>query len=203
MTMRIWTYSSWISVLSLALVLGCSVATSSQTAAAATDVPAPPGAANPQLPSFLNATVQNVTPDALTLVDGATFRISQATMFYRLKEQTTDDLSTGDYVRITARPQSDGGLLASQIVVPVGLTQNFPPFQFPIGGGELMNTARITTLDAGGMTIALASGDVHVTFAPEIDIRREVVGSLADVNSGSAVLVVSHPDRTDAIEIYQ
>ena len=65
-----------------------------------------------------------------------------------------------------------------------------------------MSTAHIKSVDASGMTITLATGDVLVTFAPEIEVRQEVAGSLADITPSSSVLVVAHPDRTDAIEVY-
>jgi hypothetical protein len=178
--MRCRLYSVIVLALTLPLVLGCTVPSArGAESPVATSVPEPASGPNSQLPSFLNGTVHNASPGALVLTDGQTFDISQATMFYQLERLTLADLNAGEYVRTTAKPQPDGTLLASLIVVPVSATQNqnFPPFQFPIGGDDLMNTARITSVNGDGMEIALASGEVRVSFLPQVDIRREVAGS--------------------------
>ena len=181
------------------LILGTTIASLVGCSGAASP---PPSAPSAQFPGFVNGTVQTATPDKLTLSDGETFNVSQTTAFFKLLKQTASDLKAGQFVRTTATAQPDGSLVASAIVVPVPPAQNFPPFQFPIGGGSLMSTAHIKSVDASGMTITLATGDVLVTFAPEIEVRQEVAGSLADITPSSSVLVVAHPDRTDAIEVY-
>jgi hypothetical protein len=205
--MRYTVWSTLILGLAIACLAGCggfvpSAMSVPAASISATPVPSSSSVPAAQFPSFLNGAVRTITPDRVTLLDGKTFDVSQRTMFYQLVKQAVGDLKMGQYVRTTATPQPDGGLLASSIVVPVPATQDFPPFQFPIGGGNLMNTARIKSLAGAGMSISLANGDVPVTFAPDIEIRREIPGSLADVRPGSLVLVVSRADRTDAIEVY-
>jgi hypothetical protein len=168
-------------------------ATPAPTAAATTNAPAAPPRTS------VDGTVQSIDATKLTLADGKSFTLSDATNVIRVVSIAAADLKAGQYVAVTAKRQPDNSLLAS-IVNVFPTTGN--TFQRPMDGGNIMTNATIDQISGNTFTITFTGGGAKVTLGPDVKINEFQRATRADVKTGNAVTVIATNDAAAAIQIH-
>jgi hypothetical protein len=137
--------------------------------------------------------VQAKNGATITLTDGTSFLTGDRTSVIVTHPGTPADLQPGQYVAITAQPQTDGTLLASIIAVFPESLRGVAIGQRPMDDGNLMTNAtiddaRISSNDAGELTVSFPGQSAQVRTAPGAQILLREPGSLSDVQVGSRVV---------------
>jgi hypothetical protein len=168
-------------------------ATPAPTAAATTNAPAAPPRTS------VDGTVQSIDATKLTLADGKSFTLSDATNVIRVVPIAAADLKAGQYVAVTAKRQPDNSLLAS-IVNVFPTTGN--TFQRPMDGGNIMTNATIDQISGNTFTVTFTGGGAKVTLGPDVKINEFQRATRTDVKTGNAVTVIATNDAAAAIQIH-
>ena len=133
----------------------------------------------------LGGTVQTVNGNTVTLDGGKSFTLSPQTAITTRAQGTAASLQTGKVVAITAKPQSDGTLLASLVVV---FATNGPPLgQRPLDAGNLMTNATIDKVQGNSFSATFPGGGVQVTLAPDTQVQVLGSGTPADIKPGAMI----------------
>lgn len=174
-----------------ALVAACAPAAPSPSPApapTATPVfphPPPPGAGHEQV----RGVVQTVAEGRLTLTGGTSATLTPETRYIRVTLKKPADLQAGQFIGVTAKPESDGTLVATHIgMFPAGST--VPAGQRPDWNDTLMSNVSITALEGNTLTVALPAGPGKVRLAPDAQVFTRETVSLDQLRSGLPVTVV-------------
>ncbi len=135
----------------------------------------------------IEGTVQEVTASQVRL-SGGTFTLTPTTTVVRSRTGTIEDLKPGTNAGITAKPQVDGSLLASEV-------RTFPPSsglsnpgQRPMTGDNLMTNATIeSVMPPDRFTATFPGGDARVWIALAGQITIQTDGSVDDLRPGVSV----------------
>jgi hypothetical protein len=105
---------------------------------------------------------------------------------------TPADLHPGQFVAVTARPDMDGTLLASNVNASPDSSGRSFVGQFPMEGGNLMTNATIddATIDAlsgAELTVSFNGETAVVRLVPETSIILRVPGAPGDIQVGDTI----------------
>lgn len=187
-------------LLALVVLSACGGAAPSSPAAAPAAHPArasaPEPAASPQALQTVRGSVASVTGDRLELTGGHTLTLSKTTHITRLIPIGATGLRAGQYVAITAKPQSDGTLLASVVNVFPAASRGTGAGQRPMGGGDLMTNATIQQVKGSsftGFTVTFPGGGAHVKLGPDAQVNRMQAGSVSAITPGERITAFVSP----------
>ena len=148
-------------------------------------------AAQPSTPGIVG-TVQSVEDGVVTLTDGSTFGVTGETRITIVRPATATDLSSGQYVAITAQRGVGGLLLASVIsTFPEG-SRGVGEGQFPLDSENLMTNATIDDavldeIEGVELTVTYLGETSRVLITPDTRVQLRLQGTLEDVVRGATV----------------
>jgi len=128
----------------------------------------------------------------VTLDDGSSFSVDNATRVTTARAATVDDLQAGEYAAITAVRMDDGTLLASMVVVFPESSRGSNERQFEMGDGNLMTNATIgeMTIDevVGGFLMVTFQGQMdHVLVPANAQVVVRTDASVSDIQPGVTI----------------
>ncbi len=180
-----------LTLVGLVVVLAACAPATAQVAPTATPAPtiAPSPAPSPQPggATRVSGAVQSVEVGKITLADGTVVATTPQTRVTHLEAITPADLKTGLYVAVTAKRQPDNTLLASVVNVLDESLRGAGAGQRPMAGGNLMTNATIDDVSGDTFIVTWEGGGARVKLAPDAKVGKIVVGSLADVKTGSTI----------------
>jgi Domain of unknown function (DUF5666) len=135
----------------------------------------------------VNGSVQGVSGNTVMLSQGSSFMVTPQTVITVRKAGTPSALQVGKTVAITAKPQADGTLLASMVVIFAAGPNGIPLGQRPLEAGNLMTNATIDKVQATGFSATFPGGGAQVTLTPDANISVLGTGTAADITVGAMV----------------
>jgi len=115
---------------------------------------------------------------------------------------TADDLRTGEFVAVTARPESDGKLTALIVRIFPAALGSVRAGQFPMTGanqGNLMTNATITSWDRSTLVVDFSGEKATFAVPADAELIKSVPAQFGDLQVGWRVLAVPasrQPDGT-------
>jgi hypothetical protein len=152
-------------------------------------------------------TVEGVAGNTVTLTDGSSFSITDATRVAVAHSITAADLEPGQFVAITATLEPDDVLLAS-IVSVFPASSTVAARQFPMDAVNLMTNANIdeATIDMVSgveLSVSFEGGTSRVRIPPEAEVILRTDGTAADIQPGSRIVATLSSTEATSVTVFE
>jgi hypothetical protein len=151
----------------------------------------------------MNGTVQSIDGGTVTLREGGSFTVSDATKFSDGVPAVPEDLVPGKVVAVAATMQANNTLLASQISVYKSAPNAAFFRQYPLDHNNIMTNATIESSSGTTFTVTFPGGGAKVVLAPDARIIAIVPATMADLKAGDTIIALVLNGVAQVVSIVQ